>query len=176
MFAQQHPIARIAEETVLNLKELETRCEVLKNDLAALCVNLGHPEAARLAVTPVALIDPRAQFAQATRTQALSGMPSSAIASPFGVSPFGNVSPWPTTAQGAGPSASGATPWIGSPQGYSSPYTAGVTPWVGAPQSFSPYAGISAYNPYTIGSYGSLASPFGSTLPSFAGTGFPNIR
>lgn len=53
MIAQYRPdIARVAEDTVLNLKELENRIEILKNDLAVLCTNIGHPEAARIAATP----------------------------------------------------------------------------------------------------------------------------
>ncbi len=54
MIAQYRPdIARVTEETVVNLKELESRMEVLRNDLAWLCTTLGHPEAARVAATPV---------------------------------------------------------------------------------------------------------------------------
>lgn len=53
MIAQYRPdIARVAEETVVNLKSLENSIEVLRNDLAWLCQSIGHPEAARLALTP----------------------------------------------------------------------------------------------------------------------------
>jgi hypothetical protein len=53
-FGQVRPeIVRAAEETVTNLKQLEGRIEVLKNDLAMLCNVLGHPQAAALAITPV---------------------------------------------------------------------------------------------------------------------------
>lgn len=53
MIAQYRPdIARAAEETVLHMKELENRIEVLRNDLAWLCQSVGHFEAARVAATP----------------------------------------------------------------------------------------------------------------------------
>ncbi|MGQ0535938.1 MAG: hypothetical protein ACT4PT_07685 [Methanobacteriota archaeon] len=53
MLAQYRPdVARVAEETVVNLKDLESRIEILKNDLAQLCLSIGHPEAARVAATP----------------------------------------------------------------------------------------------------------------------------
>jgi hypothetical protein len=53
MYAQQNPqIARVAEETVLTLKDLEQRLETLKTTIANVCVAIGHPEAARIAVTP----------------------------------------------------------------------------------------------------------------------------
>ena len=45
-------IARVAEETVANLKGLETQIEVLRNGLAWLCQSIGQPDAARWALMP----------------------------------------------------------------------------------------------------------------------------
>jgi hypothetical protein len=53
MTAIRNELANATEQTVLALKELETRIGVLKNDLAWLCQGIGHPEAARVAASPV---------------------------------------------------------------------------------------------------------------------------
>lgn len=136
----QTPIARVAEETVLNLKELECRIEVLKNDLAALCVNVGHHEAARISVTPVAAVDPRAQIAQANRHAALQGIPTSSIVSQF-------PSPW----------LSGLTPFASA-----SPYAA-ISPFAGiSPFGASPFASFGTVNPFL----GSVGSPWSTPYPS----------
>lgn len=149
MFAQQPyrpEIARVAEETVLNLKQLESRIEVLKNDLAALCTVLGHPEAARIAVTPASWLGVTApHLAQDYRS--LSGVGTLGMnpliqsqvpfqgqapfqGQGFGISPFGQV-------PGASPFAQGLGPGI-------SPFGQGISPY-GA----------------------SFGTPFGSTLTPF---------
>jgi hypothetical protein len=132
MIAQYRPeIARVAEETVVNLKELEGRIETLKGDLAALCSVIGHPAAAHLAVTPARLVSP---------TLGLGSVFGSALASPFGLGTpgtFGNVAPWanPYTTPFAAPFASqvpfGVAPFAGS-----------YLPTLGSPIGVTPFAGI----------------------------------
>jgi hypothetical protein len=114
-------IARVAEETVLNLKQLESRIEVLKNDLAHLCAAVGHPEAARLAVTPVPWLR-LGQFASPYGNVGSFGPLGSispygnAGVSPyqgFGITPYSAPTPFPTAF---------ATPF-GNPLVTGSPFT-----------------------------------------------------
>jgi hypothetical protein len=152
MFAQQTyrpEIARVAEETVLNLKQLESRIEVLKNDLAALCTVIGHPEAARVAVTPtswlgvtqphltgsfgsinpLAMVNPQfglqgfpPQFAPQFGQQGV-GFPSP-YGSNFGISPYASF--------GATPFGASLSP-IGISPPFVSPYQAGYAAPFGSP-------------------------------------------
>lgn len=46
-------IGTATDQTVINLKEVESRLVSLKNDLAWLCQGLGNVEAARIAASPV---------------------------------------------------------------------------------------------------------------------------
>lgn len=96
MIAQYRPdIARVAEETVVNLKELENRLEIMKNELAWLCTSIGHPEAARLAATPVRAAYNNPYALSIGATSALGGLYS--LPQVPGVSPlaaqFGLVNP-----------------------------------------------------------------------------------
>ncbi|MCA1814333.1 MAG: hypothetical protein LC624_10360, partial [Halobacteriales archaeon] len=84
MIAQYRPeIARLAEQTVVSLKECETRLELLRNDLATLCGVVGHPAAAQLALTPARLLGPGLGSFGAGPTQQ---QPSP--------SAYGSLSPW----------------------------------------------------------------------------------
>lgn len=132
MIAQYRPeIARVAEQTVLGLKELETRLELLKNDLAALCTAVGHPPAAQLAVTPTRLL----------------GGP---VIAPFGVAHAGPIgalgAPSPFATPVAAPWAANplATPFASVP---GAPVLGGF-PGIGSPGgvgAFSPgFAGVGA--------------------------------
>lgn len=138
MFAQQSyrpEIARVAEETVLNLKQLESRIEVLKNDLAALCTVVGHPEAARIAVTPTSWLGVTAPHL----TQGGLGLGNLGN---LGISPYGQV-PFQGIGQGIGQpfGHQGFGTPFGSSLGISplvSPWTQGISPF----QGISPYAGV----------------------------------
>jgi len=177
MIAQTRPdIANVTEQTVLALKDLESRIGILKGDLAALCQGLGHPEAARIAAAP----------ANYPAYGAL-GYGSSPNFFPTPTAPYGsgaNYSPSPSTPFGP----AYGVPWSGawsSPsnpvasQGWSSPTPWGTVanPWTSGPGAI-PTAGIhaptglvSGPNPYAqawIGANG--ATPFGLPIGSFANT------
>lgn len=168
MFAQTQfrpEIARVAEETVLNLKQLESRIDVLKNDLAALCTVLGHPEAARIAVTPPAWLGINPQLPYGNFGQ--GGLGTFGSQGPFGL---GNTGSFP---------GAGATPFPSQvPWGTHSPWTTGVVPgmvpgmtpgvpqfgapFVGSPYGISPFPqglGVGGSAPYGNVPYGNLASP-----------------
>jgi hypothetical protein len=127
--SQQHAIARVAEETVLNLKQLESRIEILKNDLAQLCLAVGHPEAARIAATPVQMLGPG--------VTGNVGFVNPGISSPL-TPAFGNLggiggypqqpyaTPWQT---GFGSPATSGSPWQTPVGSYGAPGTPFVTPF-----------------------------------------------
>lgn len=92
-------IARVAEDTVLNLKQLESRLGVLCNDLAQLCTAVGHHEAARIAVTPAAWLGIGQQgISPFSNVGTVGSFGVSGITTPFqGVSPYGvQPTPWAT--------------------------------------------------------------------------------
>jgi hypothetical protein len=154
MFPQQNvrpEIARVAEETVLNLKQLETRIEVLKNDLAALCTVIGHPEAARVAVTPASWLGVTAPH--------LTGQVGTLSVGSQGL--LGQQNPYLSGIGGSNPMLSGI-------QGGISPLTQGISPFGISPltqgispltQGFSPLT--QGFSPYATGvpAFGSSLSP-----------------
>jgi len=144
-------IARVAEQTVVNLKELEGRIEVLKNDLAALCTAVGHPEAARLAVTPAAWLNlppnvPQGSFGSIGGQGSL-GTPyaTQGFGQPGLGSQFGQPGIGPQFGQPLG--VPFATPYGVGPLG--SPWSQGISPWMGSPSpwapSLNPYLGFTPY-------------------------------
>ncbi|MFO1532800.1 MAG: hypothetical protein ABR562_03740 [Thermoplasmatota archaeon] len=145
MIAQTRPdIANITEQTVLALKDLESRISVLKGDLAVLCQGLGHPQAAQLAISPW-------------------GSPTNA---PIGNSQIGN--PY-ATAQ-ASPFI-GATPWgpaYAAPGAFApSPY-ASYGAW--SPYGPSPFAAIAA--PWSQAAFGTFAHPGNVASPFTVPAGY----
>ena len=140
-------IARVAEQTVVNLKELEGRIEVLKNDLAALCIQVGHPEAARLAATPVQWLGASSLTAQtlAGNLGAFQGI--SPMGAPFAQSPpFAQNTPFPQNAPFAQSPFSG----VASPFGASSaPF--GISPFGSPFQAFGPSPFAQTQLPYQQG-------------------------
>lgn len=137
VIAQLRPdVVRLVEETVTNLKALENQIEIVKTDLASLCLQIGHPEAARIAATPI------------------RGLLSStgALATPFGLSPFATASPFaaPTALPNVGLATTpylssgaivgAASPWVLSPYGTIAPSSFGpayASP-LGAQLGFAP--------------------------------------
>jgi hypothetical protein len=122
MIAQYRPdIARVAEETVVNLKEMESRIDVLRSDLASLCTVLGHLAAAQVAVTPARLLP--------------GSLGISPLASTLGFgppSPYQAVSPF----AGAGNPFGAATLFAtGSPAPFANPFGSFASPWA------TPFAG-----------------------------------
>jgi len=199
MIAQYRPdIARVAEETVLTLKDLESRTEVLKNDLAILCMNLGHPEAARIAASPSrwnasigtpfgiagsSMLNALNPYAAQPGIQASSllgaypsgiGSPISAlgIQTPF-ASPFASINPFVSA------------PFVGSPFAQVPPYGAlsalSATPFAPFASQANPYATLSALsatpyaNPHTIPFQGIGVSPF-SQYPASSVLSNPLVR
>jgi hypothetical protein len=156
-------IARVAEETVLCLKDLESRIELLKNDLGVLCTSIGLPEVARIAVTPARWIDPRIAQIETARLGQLG------IVSPYqNVPSYGNVTPY----QGFSPNLGSISPFSLSP---------GIgqlafTPWTASPYGTIPSSFIPAYGNLapTLGS--PLVSPLASTIPQTAVPGFAGFR
>src|ERR1041385_1808156 len=93
MIAQTRPdIANVTEQTVLALKDPESRIGVLKCDLAVLCQNLGHPEAARIAASPSGAYGAPG-FPGVPGVTGFPGFPTGNFANPWSVttpaSPFG---------------------------------------------------------------------------------------
>jgi hypothetical protein len=121
MIAQMRPdIARITEETVLNLKELETRIDAVKNDLAWLCQSIGHSEAARVAASPTPgqlqlLASSSPLWAGAANP--FAGQAIGGYSSPFGLSTYGPAAVTPFATPFASPFASpfAQSPYAGSP-------------------------------------------------------------
>jgi uncharacterized small protein (DUF1192 family) len=150
MIAQMRPdIATVTEQTVLNLKELEARIGVLKNDLAWLCQGLGHNEAARLAAAPAAppsLSNPSAN--PFTAMAAANPLAAGIAVNPYGGSGFA-VSPF-----AAWPTQQGALQAFGA--GFAPGYAAFASPAFGTP--------VSAFNNAYGNAYGTYAAtPFGAT-------------
>lgn len=186
MFAQQTyrpEIARVAEETVLNLKQLEVRIEALKNDLASLCTVLGIPEVARIAVTPpswLGITQPHVSSGFPGATLGVQGMGQvpwgTHVGTPFG-SPHSVAPGSPYGSQGFSPYTQGSSPFQGQgipqAQGFN-PYTQGINPY--ASQGINPQT--QGFNPYTqgISPYASQGTPFppqfGAWNPLTPGVGF----
>lgn len=135
MFAPQYgvqtfrpEIAKVAEETVLNLKALENRIEVLRNDLAALCTVIGHHEAARIAATP-------ASWLSVTQPYSAAGIAAQTAITPGMVSPvFGQLPQWPAVGPLGVPQGAGIPPYAspyGSLGSYGVPFSAPFSPFVG---------------------------------------------
>lgn len=195
MFAQTQSrpdIARVAEETVLNLKQLESRIEVLRNDLAALCTVLGHPEAARIAVTPPSWLGITPQTAPGSFSGLGSvgsfghlghpgqGQPHPGFNPYASQAPLGNVSP--QTGQGTfgqlGQFGQGQpTPGMNP---YASPVPFGnVSPWTGQGPygNASPWTTGAGIPPVGVPPYGAapgFGSPFQAPFSPYAqGFGVP---
>jgi len=146
MIAQYRPeIARLAEQTVVNLKECESQLELLRNDLVALCATVGHPAAAQVAATPARLLPPG--------IGTLGGIGISPV---HQLSPYGNLAPWAT---GVGPFA---TP-------FAAPFPTPFPAPFGGPQSAVPAFGPAFHAPFpSLGSFGPIGGA-GAFGPGFAG-------
>lgn len=155
MIVQYRPdIARAAEETVSNIKELETRLEVIKNDLAWLCQSIGHLPAAQLALTPVRGLAMGIPGVPTVSPYGGSFVPNVA---PIGLPQTGTQAPWAVPAFGA---AGAIAPHLQSALAQQLQaalaqqlqsglaYTAGVNPFLAAGiPSLSPLATLPFYAP-----------------------------
>jgi hypothetical protein len=174
MIAQLRPdIATATEQTVLNLKELETRISLLKNDLAWLAQGIGHAEAARIAAspgpnvaTPFGAVGVGA-FGSPLAFQGFTGqsIASQAIAANSAASPAFQQAYAAGLAQGIAQGQSLAQGLIAS-QFAASPYAS--LPFASFASPYAPIAQASAFPAFASGIPAHLAtSAFGNGLGTF---------
>lgn len=162
MIAQYRPeIARVAEETVVNLKGLETQIDTLKGDLAALCTVIGHPAAAQIAAAPARLVGPALGISPAFSTLGTFGIGNVGL----GNLAFGNlgIAPWGTP-YGVSPFVGGVpfgvNPLVG---GVPNTLGLGLTPYAPNLANTVPFSGLSPIA--GIGGIGNgIAGPVGPFL------------
>lgn len=159
-------LTRSIEETVMNLKALESCIDALRQDLAVVAQSTGNIEAAQRVLTPANLLaSPLAARATMGPQASLSGIQSQV---PF-ASPYGRindpvesaVNPWafsqtpyvnPAVSPWAAPSAYGQVP------PFASPYSSAI----GSPYGFNPYATLGSPNVTGI------TSPWGIQNPAIS--------
>jgi hypothetical protein len=142
MIGQTNPqLIRIVEQTVTNLKQLESCIDALRVDLAGVAQSIGHPDAAARAITPIQALTAQSPFA-AAQIGALGQLGQ--------FSPFSQASPFANTASWASPYAAALSPLA-------------ANPWAAA--TLNPWASQANVSPYATQSIFSSVSPYASLSP-----------
>lgn len=154
---QTQAISQMVEQTVANLKELESRLDIFKSGLANLAQSVGNPQAAQVALTPASQLRQESQlfspFQQSVGLGTLQATPQ--FGQPTGIPSTGQI-----PGQFAGPT--------GSPQPIRTPQQ---VPYIASPSGPVGHAGFPALTTHA----GFGQAPVSQPVDPRVGSGFPSM-